>query len=61
MVEAGAGTGITIYPPLGGSLALTGASVDLIIFSLHLAGVSSVLDTVNFITTILIVTPPEIS
>ena len=60
MVEAGAGTGITIYPPLAVSLALTGASVDLIFFSLHLAGVSSVLD-VNFITTIINVTPPEIS
>ena len=50
-VERGAGTGWTVYPPLAGNLAHAGGSVDLTIFSLHLAGVSSILSSVNFITT----------
>nr|YP_001552166.1 cytochrome c oxidase subunit I [Pseudocellus pearsei]ABS71903.1 cytochrome c oxidase subunit I [Pseudocellus pearsei] len=53
MIEKGAGTGWTLYPPLTSNLAHSGASVDLTIFSLHLAGVSSILGAVNFITTIM--------
>ncbi|WP_213082650.1 cbb3-type cytochrome c oxidase subunit I, partial [Escherichia coli] len=41
------------YPPLAGIQAHSGASVDLAIFSLHLAGVSSLLGSINIITTIL--------
>jgi len=52
LVEVGAGTGWTVYPPLSSIVAHSGASVDLAIFSLHLAGVSSLMGTVNFITTI---------
>lgn len=52
-VEKGAGTGWTVYPPLARNIAHAGPSVDLAIFSLHLAGVSSILGSVNFITTIL--------
>jgi cytochrome c oxidase subunit 1 len=52
LVEVGAGTGWTIYPPLSSIEAHSGASVDLAIFSLHLAGVSSLLGAINFITTI---------
>ena len=52
LVETGAGTGWTIYPPLSGIQAHSGPSVDLAIFSLHLSGVSSLLGAVNFIVTI---------
>jgi len=51
LVESGIGTGWTIYPPLS-SLGHPGAAVDFGIFSLHLAGVSSILGSINFITTI---------
>nr|YP_010286298.1 cytochrome c oxidase subunit I [Leptobotia hengyangensis]UKS08908.1 cytochrome c oxidase subunit I [Leptobotia hengyangensis] len=60
-VEAGAGTGCTVYPPLASNLAHAGASVDLTIFSLHLAGVSSILGAINFITTSINMKPPAIS
>ena len=53
LVEAGAGTGWTVYPPLSSVQAHSGGSVDLAIFSLHLAGASSILGAINFITTIL--------
>ena len=52
LVEAGAGTGWTIYPPLSGIQAHGGQSVDLAIFSLHLSGASSILGSINIITTI---------
>ena len=52
LVEVGAGTGWTVYPPLSSIQGHPGASVDLAIFSLHLAGVSSLLGAINFITTI---------
>merc|ERR1711997_513100 len=51
LVESGVGTGWTVYPPLS-TLGHPGAAVDLGIFSLHLAGVSSILGSINFITTI---------
>ncbi|KAB0390069.1 hypothetical protein E2I00_013576, partial [Balaenoptera physalus] len=43
IVEAGSGTGGTVYSALAGSLAHAGASVHLTIFSLHLVDVSSIL------------------
>jgi heme/copper-type cytochrome/quinol oxidase subunit 1 len=52
LVEAGAGTGWTIYPPLSSVQAHSGGSVDLAIFSLHLSGAASILGAINFITTI---------
>lgn len=51
-VEQGAGTGWTVYPPLASIQAHSGGAVDLAIFSLHLAGVSSLLSSINFMTTI---------
>nr|ABF21343.1 cytochrome c oxidase subunit I [Scoloplos cf. armiger CB-2006] len=51
-VEKGAGTGWTVYPPLSSNLAHSGPSVDMVIFSLHLAGASSILASINFITTV---------
>nr|FAA04194.1 TPA: cytochrome c oxidase subunit I [Cylicobdellidae sp. FA-2019] len=52
-VENGAGTGWTIYPPLSDSIAHSGGSVDMAIFSLHLAGASSILGSLNFISTVI--------
>merc|ERR1711862_269817 len=52
LVERGAGTGSTVYPPLSRNIAHAGRSVDFAIFSLHLAGVSSILGAVNFIRTL---------
>merc|ERR1712110_134991 len=52
LVESGAGTGGTVYPPLSRNVSHAGASVDFAIFSLHLAGVSSLLGAVNFISTL---------
>jgi len=51
-VEAGVGTGWTVYPPLSSVQAHSGPAVDLAIFSLHLSGTSSILGSINFITTI---------
>src|SRR3546814_5362232 len=52
-VEAGPGTGWTLYPPLRSVQAHSGPAVDLAIFSLHLSGTSSILGAINFIVTIL--------
>jgi cytochrome c oxidase subunit 1 len=52
LVESGAGTGWTMYPPLSSVQAHSGPSVDLAIFSLHLSGAASILGSINFITTI---------
>lgn len=51
----GSGTGWTIYPPLSSSEFHYGSSVDLTILSLHLAGVSSIIRSLNFISSILII------
>merc|ERR1739838_406502 len=51
LIESGVGTGWTLSPPLS-TLGHQGVAVDLGIFSLHLAGVSSILGSINFITTI---------
>jgi cytochrome c oxidase subunit 1 len=48
----GVGTGWTMYPPLSGNIAHSGAAVDLAIFSLHLAGAASISGAINFIATI---------
>lgn len=50
-ISLGAGTGWTVYPPLSSVYFHTDISVDLAIFSLHLGGVSSILSSINFITT----------
>lgn len=55
VLSKGAGTGWTVYPPLSGIEFHNDLSVDLVIFSLHLGGVSSILSSINFITTIFII------
>jgi cytochrome c oxidase subunit 1 len=52
LIDEGAGTGWTLYPPLSNIVSHPGASVDLAIFSLHLAGISSILGAINIIVTI---------
>ncbi len=53
LVEAGVGTGWTLYPPLSSYIAHSGPAVDMGIFSLHLAGISSIAGAINFISTII--------
>ncbi len=48
LIEGGAGTGWTLYPPLSGVQSHSGPSVDLAIFALHLSGISSLLGAINF-------------
>ncbi|HMF06810.1 MAG TPA: cbb3-type cytochrome c oxidase subunit I, partial [Methylocella sp.] len=52
-IANGAGTGWTLYPPLSSAIGHPGPSVDAAILSIHLSGVSSILASINFITTIL--------
>ena len=51
-VEVGSGIGWTVYPPLSGITNHSRGAIDLAISSLHLSGVSSILGSINFITTI---------
>nr|AME17931.1 cytochrome c oxidase subunit I [Cyclina sinensis] len=60
-VDAGAGTGWTIYPPLSNSTYHAGVAVDYLIFSLHVGGVSSIMSGINFATTGLCMRPDSIS
>lgn len=53
LVDGGAGTGWTMYPPLSSIVGHPGAAVDMAIFSLHIAGISSILGAINMIVTIL--------
>jgi len=53
MVDTGAGTGWTAYPPLSANEAHPGPSIDLAIFSLHLSGIGSILGSINFLATIM--------
>ncbi|KAI3920434.1 hypothetical protein MKX01_000773 [Papaver californicum] len=52
LVEVGSGIGWTVYPPLSGITSHFGGAVDLTISNLHLSGISSILGSINFITTI---------
>lgn len=51
----GVGTGWTIYPSLSSLEFHSGISIDLAILSLHLAGASSIIRSLNFISSILII------
>lgn len=48
----GAATGWTLYPPLRSYGFSRGISVDLMILSLHVAGLSSILASINIISTV---------
>lgn len=60
-VESGVGTGWTVYPPLSSIQSHSGGAVDLAIFSLHLSGISSILGSINFITTVINIRNPGIT
>jgi cytochrome c oxidase subunit 1 len=61
LVEVGVGTGWTVYPPLSSLAFHSGGAVDLAIFSLHLSGISSILGSINFITTVFNMRGPGLS
>ncbi|CAN0594200.1 unnamed protein product, partial [Ectocarpus sp. 12 AP-2014] len=61
IVDGGAGTGWTLYPPLSSLSGHPGAAVDMAIFSLHLAGMSSILGSINIIVTIFNMRAPGMS
>ncbi|MGJ0392288.1 MAG: cytochrome c oxidase subunit I [Methylocystis sp.] len=48
----GFGGGWVLYPPLSSNTGHPGPAMDFVILSLHLAGASSILGSINFITTI---------
>jgi len=52
VVGTGAGTGWTFYPPLSSIIGHDGPAVDFMLLSLHVAGASSILGSINLITTI---------
>jgi cytochrome c oxidase subunit I len=52
-IGEGTGTGWTLYPPLSSAIGHPGPSVDAMILSIHLSGASSILASINFVTTIL--------
>nr|YP_004072666.1 cytochrome c oxidase subunit I [Meretrix lusoria]ACV92132.1 cytochrome c oxidase subunit I [Meretrix lusoria] len=56
-VEAGSGTGWTIYPPLSSWKYHSGVSVDYLILSLHVGGASSIMSGINFTTTAICMRP----
>ena len=53
LFSGGAGTGWTIYPPLSDSPYHLGVPVDFTILSLHVAGISSLMGSLNIITTVI--------
>ena len=61
LVDIGVGTGWTVYPPLSRITSHRGNSVDFAIFSLHLAGASSILGSINFISTTYNIRSPLLS
>ncbi|MEQ8367101.1 MAG: cbb3-type cytochrome c oxidase subunit I, partial [Roseicyclus sp.] len=52
-IDGGAGPGWTFYPPLSWQDAPTSRAVDFAIFAVHVSGASSILGSINFITTFL--------
>ena len=48
----GFGGGWVFYPPLSANIGHPGPAMDFVILSLHLAGASSILGSINLITTI---------
>ncbi|MDX1923680.1 MAG: cytochrome c oxidase subunit I [Rickettsiaceae bacterium] len=61
VMDEGAGTGWTLYPPLSLIGSHPGISVDLAIFILHLTGLSSIIGSINIIATILNMRAPGMS
>nr|DBA43534.1 TPA_asm: COX1 [Bombus balteatus] len=53
MYTPNVGTGWTVYPPLSLYMYHSSPSVDIAIFSLHMTGISSIIGSLNFIVTIM--------
>nr|YP_009442307.1 cytochrome c oxidase subunit I [Paratetraonchoides inermis]ATN95417.1 cytochrome c oxidase subunit 1 [Paratetraonchoides inermis] len=53
LYKGNSGIGWTFYPPLSNNSFMSGNGTDFLMFSLHLAGVSSILSSINFISTII--------
>lgn len=53
LIDGGAGTGWTFYPPLSSINSHPGVAVDIVIISLNFVAVSSLLSAINMIVTIL--------
>ena len=53
-IEEGIGTGWTMYPTLSCADFHTSMSVDVLILSVHLFGISSTINAINMIVTIVI-------
>ena len=60
-VDGGAGPGWTFYPPLSWQDAPTSRAVDFAIFAVHVSGASSILGSINIITTFLNMRAPGMS
>jgi heme/copper-type cytochrome/quinol oxidase subunit 1 len=58
IVEVGPGAGWTIYPPLSSSLGSPGVATDMTILALHVAGLSSILGSINFAVTVIMLRAP---
>jgi cytochrome c oxidase subunit 1 len=52
MLLGESGSGWTLYPPLANRTFQPGIGMDMTLFGLHLAGASSIMASINFITTI---------
>nr|UPX89298.1 cytochrome c oxidase subunit 1 [Teredo sp. TBF02]UPX89310.1 cytochrome c oxidase subunit 1 [Teredo sp. TBF07]UPX89322.1 cytochrome c oxidase subunit 1 [Teredo sp. TBF09] len=52
-IEDGFGGGWTLYPPLSSNWAHSGPCTDFAIFSLHVGGISSIMASINFLTTMM--------
>merc|ERR1712002_946145 len=57
----GVGTGWTVYPPLSRLVGQNDPSVDMAIISLHIAGVSSIVASLNIMTTVLNIRLPWVT
>jgi len=60
-VDGGAGPGWTFYPPISWQDAPTSRAVDVAIFAVHVSGASSILGSINIITTFLNMRAPGMS
>nr|UAJ48178.1 cytochrome c oxidase subunit I [Tegillarca granosa] len=53
LIEGGAGTGWTLYPPLSGWIYHSSPALDMVILSLHIAGFGSMMSSLNFMCTMI--------
>jgi heme/copper-type cytochrome/quinol oxidase subunit 1 len=59
--EGGTGAGWTLYPPLSSLIGHPGVGIDFTILAIHLAGLSSLLSSINIITTIINLRAPGLT